>query len=187
MNHPKNFMEGKNIFLREVRENDVNDNYYSWLNNSEVNQYLETRYFPRSKENILSYVKHMDGQSNEIFLAICDKKSGIHIGNIKLGPINWIHRYADISLLIGDQEFWGKGIATEAIRLVTEFGFYTLNLHKVKAGCYEKNQGSAKAFEKVGFVREGLLKKQWIVNGAFFDEILMGLCIEDYKLLDSLP
>ncbi|MBC7381837.1 MAG: GNAT family N-acetyltransferase [Bacteroidia bacterium] len=181
MSQIKHFIEGNTIYLREVRESDVNDNYYAWLNNSEVNQYLETRYYPRSKANIADYVKHMDGLSNEIFFAMCDKKTNKHIGNIKIGPINWIHRYGDISLLIGDQDFWGKGIATEAIRLVTEFGFFTLNLHKIKAGCYEQNVGSAKAFEKVGFIKEGLLKKQWMVKGKYYDEILLGLCIEDYK------
>jgi len=175
------FIEGNKVYLREVNESDVTDNYYNWINDPEINQYLETRYLPRSKNNILEHVKHLDGLSNEIFFAICDKATDKHIGNIKLGPINWIHRYGDISLLIGDKDYWGKGIATEAIRLVTGFGFYTLNLHKIKAGCYAQNLGSAKAFEKVGFVREGLLIKQWMVKGEYQDEILLGLCFEDYK------
>jgi RimJ/RimL family protein N-acetyltransferase len=177
----KKFIEGDNIYLREVNESDVGDNYYNWLNDPEINQYLETRYFPNSKTNILQFVKNMDGLSGEILFAICERQTDKHIGNIKLGPINWIHRYADISLLIGDKDYWGKGIATESIRLVTEFGFYTLNLHKLKAGCYENNIGSMKAFEKVGFLREGLLKKLWMVNGTFQDQIILGLCAEDYR------
>jgi ribosomal-protein-alanine N-acetyltransferase len=177
----KKFAQGTSIYLREVRESDVNENYYYWLNDPEINQFLETRYFPRSLENIRGFVKNMDGNSNEIFLAICDTTKDKHIGNIKLGPINWIHRYADISLLVGDKAYWGKGIATEAIRLVTEFAFYKLNLHKVKAGCYAQNIGSRKAFEKVGFVLEGELKKQWLLNGEFQDQLYLGLCVEDYK------
>lgn len=176
----QNYLEGSSIYLREVNENDVTEEYYNWLNDKEVNQFLETRYHPQSKANILNFVKKMDGQQNEIFLAICDKLTHKHIGNIKLGPINWIHRFGDISLLIGDKEYWGKGIATEAIRLMTEFGFNTLNLHKIKAGCYEKNIGSLKAFLKVGFTQEGILKKQWIVNGSFQNSIILGICYEDY-------
>ncbi|MFA6260118.1 MAG: GNAT family N-acetyltransferase [Bacteroidia bacterium] len=175
------FVESTSIYLREVRESDVNDHYYNWLNDPEINQFLETRYVPRSLENIRAFVKSMDGNSHEVFLAICDKATDKHIGNIKLGPINWIHRYADISLLVGDKSYWGKGIATEAIRLVTEFAFYRLNLHKVKAGCYAENVGSKKAFEKVGFVLEGVMKKQWILNGEFQDQLYLGLCVEDYK------
>ena len=159
----------------------MNEAYYNWMNDPSISQYLETRYLPRSKHNITEFVKTMDGKSNEVLFAICDISSDMHIGNIKIGPINWIHRFADISLLIGDKNYWGKGVATEAIRLVTLFAFNTLNLHKLKAGCYEQNIASAKAFEKAGFKREGLLKNQWIANGQFFDEILLGLCSEDFN------
>ncbi len=177
----KKYLESELIFLREVRESDVNDNYYSWLNDPDVNQYLETRYIPRSKANILQFVKNMDGKDNEILFAICIKANDRHIGNIKIGPINWIHRFADISLLIGDKNYWGKGIATHAIKLITDFGFNTLNLHKLRAGCYENNIGSKKAFIKVGYKEEGVLKKQWILKGQYQDEILLGLCAEDYN------
>ena len=175
------FIEGERIYLREVRITDVNENYYKWLNDSAVNQYLETRYVPQSLENIKNYVEKMDGNPDEIFLAICFKENDQHIGNIKLGPINWIHRFADISLLVGEKSYWGKGIATEAIKILVKFGFDVLNLHKLKAGCYSNNIGSSKAFTKVGFVQEGLLTKQWIVNGQYQDEILLGLCCEDWK------
>ena len=109
------------------------------------------------------------------------KKKGQHIGNIKLGPINWIHRFGDISLLIGEKDCWVKGYASEAIALITSFAFNVLNLHKLRAGCYSNNLGSARAFEKVGYIREGLLKKQWLQNGEFQDEILLGLCAEEWK------
>ena len=121
----------------------------------------------------------MDGKTDEIFLAICLKKDDMHIGNIKLGPINWVHRFADISLLIGDKNYWGKGIATEAIRLISNFAFKVINLRKVKAGCYASNIGSAKAFEKAGFKREGLIAGLWIIDSKPIDEILLGLTVTD--------
>lgn len=180
--HFRHFIEGERIYLREVRLSDVNENYYRWLNDPEVNQYLETRYTPQSIENIRRYVEGMDGKADEIFLAICLKDNDEHIGNIKLGRINWIHRFADISLLIGEKSYWGKGIATEAIVVLSRFAFSDLNLHKVRAGCYSKNVGSAKAFVKAGFSKEGVLRKQWLSGGEFQDEILLGLCSEDCEL-----
>lgn len=98
-----------------------------------------------------------------------------HIGNIKLGPINWYHRNADVSLFIGEKYLWGQGYAREAIQLVTDFAFQTLNLNKLKAGCYAENLGSAKAFEKCGYEREGLLKGHIIDRGQEIDIILLGL------------
>jgi len=169
------YKQGKQIYLREVRVSDVNESYYSWLNDPDVNQYLETRFVPRSIENITDFVKSFDGNPDSRFMAICAKEGDRHIGNIKLGPINWIHRYGDISLFIGDRASRGKGMATEAISLIVDYAFNDLNLNKVRAGCYASNLASAKAFEKVGFKREGLLRRQWFFKGEFIDEILLGL------------
>jgi RimJ/RimL family protein N-acetyltransferase len=180
MQKNKKFIEGKRIYLREVRLSDVNNNYYSWLNDPEVNLFLETKYFPRSIENILNYVKEMDGNPNEIFFAICLNDNNEHIGNIKLGPINWIHRFADISLIIGEKDYWGKGIASEAILELSTFAFSILNLHKLRAGCYSENIGSKRAFEKVGFKIEGVLKKQWLCQHIYQDEIMLGLTVDEY-------
>ncbi|MDQ7837900.1 MAG: GNAT family protein [Thermodesulfobacteriota bacterium] len=174
------FIDGKRIYLREVRLSDVGESYHRWLNDPDVNRYLETRYIPQSLEGIKRYVERMDGNTSEIFLAICLKENDKHIGNIKLGPINWIHRFADVSLLIGEKAYWGKGIATEAITILTAFAFDILNLHKLRAGCYAENIGSATAFMKAGFREEGILKKQRCVKGQFQDEMLFGLCCEDW-------
>lgn len=174
------YLSSERIYLREVRQSDVNERYYSWLNDPEIYQYLETRFVPRSLENIADFVKKMDAKENEPFFAICLKENGLHIGNIKLGPINWHHRNADISLFVGDKECWGKGFATEAIRTITDYGFRMLNLNKLKAGCYDINQGSAKAFEKCGYQREGLLRSHVISSGRCHDVILLGMTAHDY-------
>lgn len=178
----KHFLEGDRIYLREVRVDDVGDVYYRWLSDPEVNRFLETRYIPQSLDNIRKYVQAMDGNRDQIFLAICSKDNDRHIGNIKLGPINWTHRFADVSLIVGEKDYWGKGIATAAISLVSAYAFETLNLHKLRAGCYALNEGSAKAFEKVGFRREGLISGLWQIGDKFIDEILLGMRAEDYFL-----
>jgi len=169
------YLERNNFYLREVRESDVNDEYYNWLNDPEINQFLETRFFPRSKNDILKFIQKMDGNPNEILFAICIKENDKHIGNIKLGPINWYHRKADVSLLIGDKNYWGKGIATDAIKLIIKLAFDVLNLHKLVAGYYENNVGSAKAFEKCGFIVEGNFKEEYFCNGGYQNIIRTGL------------
>lgn len=67
-------------------------------------------------------------------------------------------------------DFWNKGIATEAANLILDFGFDTLNLHRIQAGCATENVGSIKVLEKVGMFREGRgrqilpLKSGWADN-----------------------
>ncbi len=182
MNKPK-FLETERIYLRELRPEDAHGSYYNWLNDKEISQYLETRFIPRSVAGLEKYIRDMDGNRNEILFGICLQETDEHIGNIKIGPINSVHRYADIGLLIGEKNQWGKGYASEAIGLICKFGFDILNLHKLKAGCYEDNIGSAKAFFKNGFSEEGRMKKQWFINNKYQDSLILGLLREDYLKL----
>lgn len=178
--HESPFLLGERIYLREVRAADVNAAYRSWLNDAEVNQYLETRFVPRSIENITAYVRDLDGRPESVFLAICLEATGVHIGNIKVGPINWIHRFADVSLFIGEKSQWGRGLGSEAIALVTQFAFDELNLNRLQAGCYSSNLGSSRAFEKCGFRREGVLRKKRFRRGTYEDELILGLLREEW-------
>ena len=175
------FITGNKIYLREVRQSDINQTYCQWLNDPEVNRYLETRFIPQSTESISQFVASKTG-NNEMLLAICCAKNDCHIGNIKLGPINWVHRYGDVSLFIGDKNYWGKGIASEAIELLTDFAFRVLNMHRLKADAYDKNIGSIRAFEKCGYVREGILRKQYYSDGKYVDTVLLGILQEEYQL-----
>ena len=163
------------MYLREVRPADVNERYYRWMNDPEVNQYLESRFYPNSMETLSAYVKDKIGDRNNVFLAIVLKEDDSHIGNIKLGSINWIHRHGDVGIIIGEKGSWNKGYASEVISLLARYAFDTLNLHKLTAGCYEANVGSLKAFQKAGFEIEGVRKQHSFFDGKYLDLIQLGL------------
>ncbi len=172
------FLETERIFFREVSETDINtygNDYYKWMQDQEVNQYMETRFRCQSKDDILNYIKKMSNDSTQFFFAICLNKINIpsHIGNIKLGPVNWFHRNADISLFIGRKDLWGKGYGTEAIKLITEFAFKVLNMHKVKAGIYAGNTGSLRSFDKNGFKNVGCLRDDRFLCGGYTNLYIM--------------
>ncbi len=177
-NQKPEFISGDRLYLREVRISDVNEDYYRWMNDPGIVQYTESRFSPQSMEQIAVFVRDMSSTRDNVFLAIMERSSGKHIGNIKLGGINWKHRFGDIGLIIGDKDCWGKGYGTEAISLVADFAAKTLNLHKVWAGCYCINEGSIKAFQKAGFTREGISKQQYFFNGDYIDAVILG------KILD---
>ena len=171
----QNFIEGERIYLREVRPSDVNENYYRWMNSPEITRFLESRFYPNSMEGLREYVASKLGDRDNIFLAIVLKDGDRHIGNIKLGPINWIHRFADIGIIIGEKDCWGAGYASEAIQLIANYAFRELNLHKLTAGAYDQNQGSIKAFQKVGFVIEGVRKRYFYYHGEYVDDVILGM------------
>ncbi len=158
------FIEGEKLKLRLLTLTDCQPYYLDWLLNPIINQYLETRWHKQDLEAIKAFVSDMHHSANNYLFAIIEKDSGKHIGNIKLGPINPFHQYADVSYFIGEKSAWGKGYATEAIALTTQFGFDKLELNSIQAGVYENNIGSIKALEKVGFKQCGRIEGQLQAN-----------------------
>ncbi len=166
-------LQGERIYLRRLTENDASEDYVRWMNDPEVNQYLESRFYTHTIESTKAFIRSVSNDNNYQF-GIFDKKIDKHIGNIKIGSINQYHRYADIGFLIGEKDYWGKGIATEAIKLATDFAFNTLKLHKLWGGLYSPNIGSLRAFQKNGYVQEGVKKSHYLSNGVFVDDIMFG-------------
>jgi RimJ/RimL family protein N-acetyltransferase len=142
---------------------------------------MESGFFPNTLENMQDFFKNVGRSSNNVLLAIVDVKTGNHVGNIRLGPISWIHRSSYLGILIGEKSFWGKGIATEAIQLVADYAFNRLNLHKISAGLNASNKSSLRAFEKNNFSVEGQRKEELFVDGKYHDVLIMGLIEKDFK------
>lgn len=159
-------VEGKRIVLRPVREIDIGKAYIDWMNDKLVNRFMETRFRRQDEHTITEYVKMMNNDDNIYFMAIILKEQSLHIGNIKLHVFPH-HRRGEISLFIGNKCCWGKGFATESINLISSFAFNVIKLHKVTAGCYSNNVGSAKAFEKAFFQREAVLRDHYLCEGQF--------------------
>jgi len=147
-------------------------NYLYWMNNPEVTKFTESRFYPQTPEKLVQYVTEMNSNPNVVFFAIMQPNLARgHIGNIKL-IINWIHRFAEVGLVI-EKNQWGKGYGTEAIRLVKDYSFSQLNLHKLYAGCYKENIGSIKAFVKAGFEVEYFIKNQYQLDGKYTDDVVL--------------
>ena len=168
-------LESDIFYLRKISIDDCDKNYLSWMNDPEINKYLESRFMTHTIDSLKDFVTSMNNSENNVLFAIIDKESDNHIGNIKLGNIHPIHKYADIGLIIGDKNYWGRGIATYAIKLVSEFAFDELNLRKVFAGVYENNIGSIRAFEKCGFKKAYIKKDTYFFKGDFIDAFVFEL------------
>lgn len=170
---------GEHIYLRTLVDTDVSKRYVGWLNDPELNRFLESRFTVWTLENLISYVT-LQHQDNVFHFAICLVQEDLHIGNIKLGPINSKHLFADIGIMIGEKSCWGHGYGTEAIRLMTAFAFDQLRLKKLTAGSYSCNLASIRAFETCGFVREGRLKDHYLCGETRVDAILLGCTAADF-------
>ena len=104
-------------------------------------------------------------------------KNKTHIGNIKLGPINNYHKFAEISYLIGDINFQNRGFATEAIKQILILAKKKHKLIKIVATLYSNNLASRKVLEKNKFKLEGIIKKKFFFNKKRLDQLVFGRLI----------
>ena len=175
------FAEGSLVILRPLQRADINERYLSWLNDPEVTRYTETGTFPTTAEDLENYYRSVTGSKNDVMLAVVDKKSGRHIGNVKLGPIQWVHRRATFGILIGEKDFWGKGVGLEATRLMVEYGFQRLNLHRIDLGVFAEHEAAVRCYEQAGFKIEGRMREDLFLDGEYKDRLRMGLLRSEYK------
>lgn len=167
---------GAQIYLRTIQPSDCGAAYLSWMRHKETNQYMETRWVEQTEETIKSFVNNIILSNDSILFAIIEKDTRTHIGNIKIGPINVHNCWADISYFIGDMSARKKGYATEAVKLICEFGFSELHLHRIQAGLVEGNTSSEKVLQKNGFQLEGRLSEKCLVEtGEYRAHLIYGL------------
>lgn len=178
MNKKKNFYKDlkikldENYFLKILKESDITEKYVSWLNDYEVTKFTEQKYYKHDYKRVLNFVKEKYISEKDFLFGIYFKNQ--HIGNIKLGPIKWEHKSAEISFFIGEKSFWGRGIAKKSIKRIIDFGIDELSLRKINAGYYQTNYASSKVLKKCGFKVEGIRKSDLIFENQRIDLILVG-------------
>jgi ribosomal-protein-alanine N-acetyltransferase len=175
------FLIGEHIYLRAIEASDLNADYREWFNDEEVCHYNSHHRFPNYDENMHEYYKSTVKSQKNLVLGICDKETDAHIGNVALQNIDSVNRSAEFAILIGDKSFWGKGVGTEATRLVLTHAFEQLNLARIYCGTAEDNIGMQKLASTTGFKEEGRARKALFKNGSFKDLIQYGLLKDEYK------
>jgi [ribosomal protein S5]-alanine N-acetyltransferase len=157
----------------------ANERYLAWLNDAEVNKYLEI-FTVQTLPNLISYVKHAV-EAKFYFWAITLTDNGKHIGNIKIDPINKIHQYGEYGILLGDKSEWGKGYAKEASQVVIDYCFNALDLRKVNLGVVTQNTAAVELYKQLGFVVEGTYKHHGNYQGEYCDLLRMAVFNKKYN------
>ncbi len=168
------------VLLRQIEMKDCTNRYVEWLNDEKVSRYLETKWQKQDITSVRDFVQAQRDNDHSYLFAIIICENGQHIGNIKIGPIHPHYHVGEISYFIGEKECWNKGIASEAIRLVCEFGFHVLKLHKIDAETYDCAIGSQEALKKNGFRKEGTLMEEVLYDGKYINTFRWGLLKADF-------
>lgn len=169
------FIESTNLYLRALEKNDLQGEYFQWLNDETVTQFNSHGRFPNNENKMDSYFNYTQSATNALILAIVDKKNNKHVGNISLQNINWVDRNAEFAILLGDKSIWGKGYGYEAGILIMKHGFEKLNLHRIYCGTSSENIGMQKLAFKLNMKKEGERIDAIFKNGSYFNIIEYGV------------
>ncbi|MGE3911990.1 MAG: GNAT family N-acetyltransferase [Chloroflexota bacterium] len=103
------------------------------------------------------------------------------IGTVVLGGIKWSYQAGTLGIVIGDPAYWGKGYGSDAVRLMLRYAFHELNLHRVGLTTIAYNTRAVRAFEKVGFVPEGVSREMIHRDGQRFDVLHFGMLRHEWE------
>ncbi len=174
-------IRGERLYLRPIERDDL-QRCYDWMNDEELTATLAQRY-PISLAREADWVERATrGQDpSELPLAICLAEGDRHIGNCGLVAIDRENRTATLGIFIGERDCRGQGLGEEAVRVLCRFAFDEMNLHKIRLDVYATNPKAAKTYERVGFVREGVLRQEVFRQGRYIDVVRMGLLVGELR------
>lgn len=171
-------LTSERLFLRQITVADVSE-IFALRSNPETMQYIP-RPLVNSKEEALQHIEMIQKKIEEnegINWAITLKGNPKLIGIIGHYRIRWEHFRSEIGYMLLP-EFQGKGIVTESIQLMIQYGFNQMKMHSLEAIIDPENHASARVLEKNNFVKEAHLKENEFYEGKFLDTVI-------YSLLNS--
>jgi RimJ/RimL family protein N-acetyltransferase len=172
----KILIKGKRINLRSLRLSDA-DSIAKNINSKYITRYTQNIPYPYKKKYAVSFVRKTFGKIKKG----TDYEFGIELNGEIVGGASLLKikdRIAELGYWLG-KRFWGKGYMTEAAKLITDYGFRKLNIKKICSRVAGPNIASQRVLEKTGFKKEGILRKQFVKKGKYYDEVRYGLLSEE--------
>lgn len=174
------FLTGKKIYLRPLEVEDAKL-YEKWVNDIEVKKTFDTPR-PINYEVAEDLIKNLyKNCERSIRLGIVVKKNDQLIGYTHLSNINYVDSHCMFAVLIGEKDYWSKGLGTEATELTVSYAFDILNMNKVWLIVYDFNPGGVKAYEKAGFIKEGVKRQDKYYAGKRHDTIMMSILQKEWR------
>jgi len=162
---------GRTVYLRAPNRADTGGRWHEWFSDPEVTEFLLDRWWPNTPDEQVRFFESIATGRDRLVLAICRADTDEHIGVCNLSAINWVHRSADIALVIGEKTQRHGTVAVEALGLLLGIAFNRLNLLNLRSSHVEENPHTP-ALERVfGFTEAGRFTKAAFHKGAYVDVI----------------
>jgi len=174
------FAIGRQVYLRGLARTDL-PAMVEWINDTDVTRLLFTGDRPAHLELLEEQWAQDQRSPRDIVFAVCAKADDAFIGTTGLYQVNWLMRAAEFRVFLGAKQYWNRGIGTECTRLMVVYGFEKLNLNRIYLGVNAENKGGERAYEKAGFVKEGVLRQEQYRNFRYYDVVRMSMLRSEYE------
>jgi [ribosomal protein S5]-alanine N-acetyltransferase len=172
------FLTTERLTLGPLTPDDASDEYLAWLNDPEVLRYRGPKAFPSTFDDLRRYLSGISTRG-DLALAIRLRDGGRHIGNVTLNSILWVHRSAELSMMIGARDVWGQRLGKEAIAAVTRHAFLSMGLHRVWAE--SPNPAFNASVRALGWTREGTKREAFLVDGKYYDVECWSILSDEFQ------
>jgi len=175
-------LAGRVALLRPLRASD-HATSVRWRNDAEIRDHVLGYRFPVTKEMEAHWVDAVlkDQSRTRVVLAIEDKADGVFVGFVYLNNIDWFARNAEFGILVGERGRQGRGLAKDALALVANYAFRTLNLNRLYLRVVSFNKRALRLYRSFGFVEEGIQRHHVFLRGRYYDVVLMGLLRPEFE------
>lgn len=167
-------MKNGNVTLRPLKSSD-SALFYDWITDKEL-LLFNSAYRPVSETDHNEWFESMMRQRSDITLFVIEENVKHEaIGSCQLMHIDMLHRNAELQIRIGSRKSLSRGLGSEAILQLIDYGFNHLNLHRIYLHVFASNERAIKSYLKCGFSIEGTLREAAYINGKYLDIIIMGI------------
>lgn len=149
-----------------------------WRNNPNVqNNFVFRETF--TNEMHINWMNNKVATGKVVQFIIQDNKTKKKIGSVYLRDIDNIFKSAEYGIFIGEDDFRGRGFGSEAAKLIVDYAFKHMKLHRIFLRVFEKNTAAVTSYKKVGFEVEGIARDIVYLDDEYHDMIFMSLINEE--------
>lgn len=155
-------LAGKDVELRQFTADHICEDYLNWLNDPEVVRFSNQRFKTHDGASSQAYLRSFDG-GNNLFLAVHLKQSGLFVGTMT-AYFSMPHKTVDIGIMIGNKDYWGRGVGSDAWKTLMAYLLQFDCVRKVTGGTLRCNSGMVNIMLKAGMQPDGVRVAQELVE-----------------------
>jgi RimJ/RimL family protein N-acetyltransferase len=183
--YARELLLGRLVRLRPLEERDLS-HLERWWTDPEWQVLQQQTVRPRpdgpAKELFRRWSANEDATG--VGFSVESLESGEFVGHVTLSGATVVGRSAALGIIIGPSHV-GRGYGTDAVRVLARYGFRAMGLHRIGLELVAFNTRARRTYEKAGFQAEGVRRESVFVDGAFADEVIMGLLRPDFDAAEG--